>query len=326
MNKHDQQRSSDLEKVLAQEPHHEADRLREVWELAGSNESADFPNPATIDRLWQSLDAFAESHERPHPRVDRSGSSKLRLVTLRPWMAVAATLLIGAAVGVLALSMSPIVKTAAPGQRLAVTLPDGSRIELNNGTTVRYARRFGKQRIVHLEGEAFFDVVEEERPFIVHTFNARVAVLGTQFNVRAWSQSMDPGTTVTLESGRVALAPAEHPDQAVELEPGQTRRMAEQADEPASPDTVSIAWATAWRTGDLVFKDQWLGVILEDVERRFGIDLALEASSLREKRLSYALRNPAANAEFVIRDICRALGLNYRETSIGYELYAPASQ
>ena len=82
----------------------------------------------------------------------------------------------------------------------------------------------------------------------------------------------------------------------------------------------------AWRTGDLVFKDQWLGVILEDVERRFGIDLALEASSLREKRLSYILRNPAANAEFVIRDICRALGLSYRETSIGYELYAPASQ
>ncbi len=124
MNKHDQQRSSDLEKVLAQEPHHEADRLREVWDLAGSNESTDFPNPATIDRLWHSLDAFAESHERPPRRVDRSGSSKLRLVTLRPWMAVAATLLIGAAVGVLALWMSPIVKTAAPGQRLAVTLPD----------------------------------------------------------------------------------------------------------------------------------------------------------------------------------------------------------
>ena len=203
MNKHDQQRSSDLEKVLVQEPHHEADRLREVWDLAGSNESADFPNPATIDRLWQSLDAFAESHESPPPRVDRRGSSKLRLVRLRPWMAIAATLLIGATVGVLALSMSPVVKTAAPGQRLAVTLPDGSRIELNNGTTVRYARRFGKQRIVHLEGEAFFDVVEAERPFIVHTFNARVAVLGTQFNVRAWSQSMDPGTTVTLESGHV---------------------------------------------------------------------------------------------------------------------------
>ena len=137
---------------------------------------------------------------------------------------------------------------------------------------------------------------------------------------------MDPGTTVTLESGRVALAPAEHPDQAVELEPGQTRRIAEQAEEPSLPDTVSIAWATAWRTGDLVFKDQWLGVILEDVERRFGIDLALETSSLREKRFTYALRNPAANAEFAIRDICTALGLNYRETSIGYELYAPASQ
>ena len=327
MNKHDQRRSSDLEKVLAGEPHHEADRLRDVWELAGSNESIDFPNPATIERVWQSIDAFAASHEgsHPQPRVDRVGSSKLRLVTLRPWMAVAATLLIGATVGVLALWMSPVVKTAVPGQRLAVTLPDGSQIELNSGTTVRYARRFGQERVVHLEGEAYFDVVEEERPFIVHTFNARVAVLGTQFNVRAWSQSMDPGTTVTLESGRVALAPAGRPDQAVELEPGQTRRIAEEADEPSPPDTVSVQWVTAWRTGDLVFKDQWLGVILEDVERRFGIDLALEPVTLRQKRLTVVQRNPVS-AEAVIRDACTALGLNYRETSVGYELYASAPQ
>ena len=123
MKKHDQQRSSDLEKVLAGEPHHEADRLREVWELAGSNETTDFPDPEAINRIWQSLNVFGTSQEGrpPRPRVEHIGTAQLRRITLRPWMAVAATLLIGAVVGGLALWMSPIVKTAAPGQRLAAT-------------------------------------------------------------------------------------------------------------------------------------------------------------------------------------------------------------
>lgn len=326
MNKHDRHRSSDLEKVLAGEPHHEADRLREVWGQAGNDDATDFPDPEAIDHVWQALDAFAASHERRAPRTHRSGTARLGLVSLRPWMAVAATLLVGAVVGAVVLWMSPVVKTAGPGQRLTVTLPDGSRVELNNGTTLRYARRFDDERMVHLEGEAYFDVVEEERPFIVHTFNAQVAVLGTEFNVRAWSRSIDPATTVTLESGRVALAPAGLPEQAVELAPGQTRRMAEATDELSPADTVTAAWATAWRNGDLVFKDQWLGVILEDVERRFGIDLALDPVTLGKKRVNYALRNPSADAEFVLRDICGGVaGLNYRETSTGYELYASPS-
>ena len=322
MNKPDQQ--NDLDRVLADEPRREADRLREVWERAENTDAADFPTPEALERVWQSLDAFAATPENRAPRVDRAGSSKLRRVVLRPWMAAVATLLVGASIGVMVLWTRPVVKTAGPGQRLAVTLPDGSRVELNSGTTVRYARPFGQERIVQLDGEAFFDVVEEARPFIVNTFNAKVEVLGTTFNVRAWRESIDPATTVTLESGRVALAPAGRPDQGVELVPGQTRRVAAAVDEPSPPDTATVAWVTAWRDGDLVFKDQWLGVILEDVERRFGIDLALESATLGRKRYTYALRNPAADAESVIRDVCGAMGLNYRETAIGYELYAPA--
>lgn len=325
MNTYDQHRPPDLDKVLAGEPHHEAGRLREVWDLAGREEATDFPKAVAIERVWQSLENFAASNEgsKPGPREDRAGSSRLRRVVPRRLMAVAATLLIGAAVGLLALWLSPVVKTAALGQRLAVTLPDGSRVELNSGATLRYARRFGQGRVVRLEGEAFFDVAKEQRPFVVHTFNAQVTVLGTRFNVRAWSRSIDPGTTVALESGRVALSPAQRPEQAVVLEPGQTYRIAENAHEPSLPDSVAVVRATAWRKGDLIFKDQWLGIILEDVERRFAVDLILAPPTLREKPLTVAWRNPT-NAEAVIRDICMGLGLNYRETSNGYEIYAPA--
>ena len=147
--------------------------------------------------------------------------------------------------------------------------------------------------------------------------------MGKRIKVRAWSWGIDPGTTVALESGRVALSPAPKQEQAVVLEPGQTYRIAENAHEPPLPDSVAVERATAWRQGDLIFKDQWLGIILEDVERRFAVDLILTPSTLRQKPMTVSLRNPT-NAAAVIRGICVVLGIKYWETSNVYEIYAPA--
>jgi ferric-dicitrate binding protein FerR (iron transport regulator) len=191
---------------------------------------------------------------------------------------------------------------------------------LNYGSTLRYARRFGTERVVHLAGEAFFDVEAEERPFIVETFNARVRVLGTRFNVRAWQQSLAPGTSVTVASGRVALVPADRPTQAVTLAPGQAHRIAREVHTPAMPDTATVAQATAWRAGDLVYKGEWLGVIFEDIERRFAITVGVRSPALLTTDVTLAVRNPT-DAESVIRDLCIALNLNYRATSGGYEIY-----
>ena len=322
MNNYDQKTPSDLDKVLAQASPDEANRLREMWTLAGSEEATDFPKPDAIERIWQTLEvhATADGARPTAPGDDRP--ARLRRIAVRRWMAIAATLLVGAAIGVMMLWQRPVVKTAALGERLVVTLPDGSRVELNSGTTMRYDRRFGSERVVHLEGEAFFDVVKEARPFIVHTFNAQTTVLGTRFNVRAWSQSIDPNTTVTLESGRVALAPANHPEEAVTLEPGQTHRIGQATHALNRSDAKAVARATAWRQGELVYKDQWLGVILEDVERRFAVDLTMQPGSLRQKRLTLALH--PASAEAFVREVCLTLeGINYRETSNGFEIYGP---
>jgi ferric-dicitrate binding protein FerR (iron transport regulator) len=91
--------------------------------------------------------------------------------------------------------------------------------------SLQYPHRFGEERRVRLVGEAFFEVEEHSTPFIVQTFNAEVTVLGTTFNVKAWPTSLDPATTVTLESGRVALNVLDRPDEAVQMDPGQTRRI-----------------------------------------------------------------------------------------------------
>jgi transmembrane sensor len=75
------------------------------------------------------------------------------------------------------------------GSRSTMTLPDGSIVRLNAKSKVSYAEGFGKTtREVFLTGEAYFEVTHNEAiPFIVHTGEADIKVLGTKFNVRSYS-------------------------------------------------------------------------------------------------------------------------------------------
>ncbi len=74
------------------------------------------------------------------------------------------------------------------GNRSSVVLPDGSKVWINNGTKLIYPEEFkGKNRIVELEGEGFFDVTHEKsHPFIVKIGQNRIKVLGTKFAVVAY--------------------------------------------------------------------------------------------------------------------------------------------
>lgn len=85
------------------------------------------------------------------------------------------------------------------------TLSDGTQVWLNAGTRLEYPAAFtGRERRVHVDGEALFEVTHEAgHPFIVETFACRVEVLGTRFNVQA-DEASGTFSTALLE-GRVAL-------------------------------------------------------------------------------------------------------------------------
>lgn len=76
---------------------------------------------------------------------------------------------------------------APAGQRLDITLEDGTKVTLNSGAALTYPSIFRmSSRDVSLKGEAFFDVRHDERrPFTVHTYASDVRVLGTRFTVSA---------------------------------------------------------------------------------------------------------------------------------------------
>ena len=207
-------------------------------------------------------------------------------------------------------------------------LPDGSDVQLNSGSRLTYRRGFARgpffhaaQRLVSLEGEAFFEVQSDGRPFVVETFNARVEVLGTRFNVRAWPESRTSATRVTLAEGKVRAArrDASGPD-VVLSEPGQMARIeqGEQAS-PLSVQRVPLDQALVWRRGGFAVLDQPLSVILREVERAFAVSVAIENGLALSDSMTLIYQE-GTKPETIIHDICLAQGWRYRRTSQGFIL------
>jgi transmembrane sensor len=163
-------------------------------------------------------------------------------------------------------------------------------------------------------------VVRDDRVFEVETHDARVHVLGTTFNVRAWRGEFEGATTVSLESGAVVLVPIADPGNAVEIAPGETWRVGTESGAVPVRYTVPVDVAASWRVGDLIFHDRRLDTIISDVERRFGVRILIAPDNAGSQRFSVALREPR-DVETVLSDIAAAVGLRYRERSDGFELF-----
>ena len=96
------------------------------------------------------------------------------------------------------------------GGEFSLKLADGSIVWLNSESTLKFPVQFTPTcREVYLEGEAFFEIEKNEHaPFIVHSGDKTVTVLGTRFNVSAYPE--DPSWQVTLVQGKVAIQIADH--------------------------------------------------------------------------------------------------------------------
>src|SRR5690606_32261901 len=112
------------------------------------------------------------------------------------------------------------VYTTDFGEQMTIELPDESIIQLNSNSTLTWGRDWAKggERIVNLEGEAFFQVEHlDGLSFVVNTEDITVHVTGTQFNVNSRRQK----TMVYLDDGKVNVAVKERPDEKYEMKPGE---------------------------------------------------------------------------------------------------------
>lgn len=158
--------------------------------------------------------------------------------------------------------------SAAYGEKKHLLLPDNSEIWLNAGTTIKYPKAFANdQRLVLLDGEAYFSVRKDAaRPFIVKTPQLSVKVLGTRFNVKAYSK--DETITTTLTSGKVEVN--------VSFQSSRILKPNEQLTYDKSTSNISLSKTPSgdtegWITGKLIFTGTSFTEILQTLERRYKI-------------------------------------------------------
>ena len=159
-----------------------------------------------------------------------------------------------------------------PGMTTSLTLPDGTKVNLNSESSLVYPETFdGDLRSVGLEGEAFFEVVKNpEKRFVVTTpHNARVEVLGTSFNMEA--VKWDSIVSTTLISGKVAFISRSGQ---VNMKPGEKLVYNIQADRASIYQTNGEA-EISWKNGMIIFRKTPFEEALRMLTKRFNVDVVV---------------------------------------------------
>lgn len=173
-----------------------------------------------------------------------------------------------------------LVKMSCPsGAKSTLTLPDGSIVILNGGSTLSYPSRFASnKREIQLEGEAFFDVKKDsDAPFIVQSGKINVKVLGTSFNIEAYQD--DETIKVTLERGKVCIETPD-PDKSLTLTPNQQAVYNKNTSQLTKTD-VNVKETIAWKSNILYFNGIPLKQIARKLERQFNTHITIESEELK---------------------------------------------
>ncbi|MBT1689054.1 FecR family protein [Dawidia soli] len=284
--------------------------------LAGKHAPAPLPDDHDVFRgvdkralqneIWKQVQPPAQPKRAIHRRL--------------PLQIAASLLLIAAAMGILyqyrsafvaadtppALAASRVIQ-AARGEKIRLTLPDGTIVHLNSGSTLTIPEKFtDTARIVHLSGEAYLEVARDaSRPFSVLTSRTTVRVLGTVFRVKAYPD--EASTTVTVEEGKVRVSDAAGyhvlltRDQGVTCLPN---------GKPLTVQSVYAANYTAWRHGTLIFKDESLSEVAAILARWYNIPVLIQNKKIATHRFTGRFTNNPALAT-VLKELSTVMQCQY---------------
>ena len=228
---------------------------------------------------------------------------------------IAAVLIVGALIGVFSNRLSksaPVYYTSISpkGSVSQMILPDNTVVYLNSGSELKYNLNQENKREVYLEGEAWFDVEKDKtKKFIVHTSYYDVNVTGTEFNVKAYPN--DDQVTTTLEEGSVNITSNEgfKLNSPQILKPGE-QLIYNKTNNRIKLRNVDTRMYSSWKENKLIFIDMSLEQLILLLERKFGVEINVDDSSLLDLHYDGTIRNETITE--VMEILQKTLPIDYK--------------
>ncbi len=274
----------------------------------------------SIEQVWG--DVATLTHLGALAPLDATPARRRSLV---PWAVAAALLVVCvAAVVLVQIRMGQSFDTGI-AQTRSFDLPDGSEVTLGARSSLRVVFKADRRRIVLSQGEAFFRAAPDaSRPFVVETDQARISVVGTQFDVRhgagAIRVSVLEGAVDVTSNGASQTPSSRHrvaAGQQAEVDGSQVTVLSP----PAGAAPVSDA--AAWRFGRLVYEDAPLGQLVADANRYYAPGVELADPGLKGLRITAAFRTGEISQTVMV--LANALSLSAQRRPNGRIVLSPSA-
>lgn len=236
-----------------------------------------------------------------------------RLFLIRTLSAAATVALLCVSVWMAYLYMQPVsIQTISTlAETRIVHLPDGTSVTLNHYSSLSYPNQFkSDQRKVTLNGEAYFEVSKDRKhPFIVQTETIDVQVLGTHFNVNAYSNNPDVKTT--LLSGSVLVSNKNNTARLI-LKPNEIAIYNKVEEKLICKVLENATDETSWRNGEFIFDNLPLQEIARELSNSFDTPIHIADTTLQNYRVTARFRN-GENLETILSVLHNAGYFNYSQ-------------
>lgn len=279
-------------------------RMEEIYHLGKFNQYADGQR-------------MARAEKQLYRKLDEEKGKQNKILRMHRWMryaaAIAVILVIGGGAGYWfyqsGTDQQMMVAVANEGIVKEVVLPDGTKVWLNNSAILKYPREFSeKERNVHLEGEAYFEVTKNRhKPFTIQSDAMRVRVLGTRFNFKCDKCCRIAEATLiegeievkgNKEEGQIILAPG----QRAELNKNNGRLTVKQVD--AKMDAV-------WHDNLIPFQKADIFTITKALERFYDVKIILSPDIQSNKTYSGVLKRKS-DIESVLKSLQNSIPIDYK--------------
>lgn len=197
-----------------------------------------------------------------------------------------------------------------PGLKSQTQLADGTVVWLNSGSSLRYPSSFsGDERIVELQGEAYFSVVKDKKhPFIVETGKIGIKVLGTEFNVVNYDGEVS--AEIVLASGKVELFEIKGSKRktVTEMVPGQQVIYSKTKNQYSLFD-VSAEKYTSWIDGKLIFRDDQMTEVIRRLNRWYNVEIEISDQEIAQYIYTATFQNE--NIEQILEMLRKTSPIEY---------------